>query len=187
MREASDEGQATSERLGANLRALRELRGITQAQAAKAAEIPRATWANLETGSANPTLEVLRKASCALQVSIEELLAPPRESARKIAVSALPTRGNAMVTVRNLVPEPLGGVQVERIELKAHSRWTGVPHRAGTREFCACERGTLTVFVGGEKWQLSEGEVLVFRGDQRHSYVNDTDRVTVGVSVVLVG
>ena len=44
-------------RLGRNMRTLREGRALTQAQMAKTANLPRATWANLESGAANPTLD----------------------------------------------------------------------------------------------------------------------------------
>ena len=38
------------------------------------AALPRATWTNLESGAANPTIAVLTKVALALQVSVEELL-----------------------------------------------------------------------------------------------------------------
>ena len=44
--------------LARNVKHLRDLRGLTQAQASALAEIPRATWAHGETGEANPTLAV---------------------------------------------------------------------------------------------------------------------------------
>jgi XRE family transcriptional regulator, regulator of sulfur utilization len=47
--------------LGANLKRLRDMRGLSQEQAARQARIPRATWASLESGSANPTLVVLTR------------------------------------------------------------------------------------------------------------------------------
>ncbi len=46
------------------------------------AGIPRATWANLESGAANPTLAVLVGVAQALQVRLEELIEPPRRSGR---------------------------------------------------------------------------------------------------------
>ena len=49
----------TAGRLARNLRTLREARGVTQAQLARLAGIPRATWAHLESGEANPTLGVM--------------------------------------------------------------------------------------------------------------------------------
>ena len=55
--------------LARNIRALREARGLSQAQLAKLSGIPRPTWANLESGAANPTLAVLLKVSATLQVS----------------------------------------------------------------------------------------------------------------------
>ena len=64
--------------LGANLRRLRDMRGLSQEHAARLAGIPRATWASLESGAANPTLVVLTRVATALAVSIEELIGPPR-------------------------------------------------------------------------------------------------------------
>jgi hypothetical protein len=40
--------------------------------------------------------------------------------------------------------------------------------------------------VGGEQWKVCCGDVLVFRGDQRHSYHNRRRQVAVGYSVVLL-
>ena len=71
--------------LAANVKALRDARGMTQQQMARVSGLPRATWANLESGAANPTLAVLHRVAAALQVSLEELLAAPR-AAQKTAV-----------------------------------------------------------------------------------------------------
>src|SRR5437868_498067 len=70
-------------RLGRNVRILREGRSLTQAQMAKIAGVPRATWANMESGAANPTLAVLDRIATAFQVTIEELIAAPRSEARR--------------------------------------------------------------------------------------------------------
>ena len=56
-----------AERLARNVRQLRTARGMTQAQVAKLAGLPRATWANLESSAANPTLSVLHAAAAALE------------------------------------------------------------------------------------------------------------------------
>ena len=48
-----------AERLAKNLKQLRASRGMTQQQIAKLCGLPRATWANLESSDANPTLSVL--------------------------------------------------------------------------------------------------------------------------------
>ena len=40
--------------------------------------------------------------------------------------------------------------------------------------------------VAGEQWRVGPGDVLVFRGDQRHSYTNPGRDPAVGYSVVLL-
>jgi hypothetical protein len=40
--------------------------------------------------------------------------------------------------------------------------------------------------VAGEQWRLRPGDVVTFRGDQRHSYTNPGARVAVGYSVVVL-
>jgi quercetin dioxygenase-like cupin family protein len=61
---------------------------------------------------------------------------------------------------------------------------TGVPHRPGTREYLACERGRLTLWAGGESFELGPGDVCAFQGDQPHSYGNPGDAIAIGFSVV---
>jgi transcriptional regulator with XRE-family HTH domain len=173
-------------RLGRNLRELRAARGQSQEQMARLSELPRATWANLESGAANPTLQVLHRVALALQVSIEELTAMPKASARLYSRGALPARQRGPVEVRSLLPDPIPGMLIERIELPPRSTLTGIPHTAGTREYLTCEKGSIVLAASGERWDLSTGDVVVFRGDQRHAYSNPGASTAVGYSVVVL-
>jgi transcriptional regulator with XRE-family HTH domain len=173
-------------RLGRNLRQLREARGLTQEQMAKLAGLPRATWGHLESGSANPTLAVLHKAASALQVPLEELMAPARALGRFYPKAALALRRQGDGSVRKLLPDPIPGVLFDRMEIPAGGRIPGVPHMPGTREYLTCEAGQIVLSVAGESFTVGPGEVVVFRGDQRHSYHNPTTRLAVGYSVVLL-
>ena len=172
--------------IGANVKNLRVARGLTQAQLSKLASLPRATWANLESGASNPTIAVLMKVSGALQVSIEELISPPRASARHFPASAIVVKTRGQVTVRKLLPDPLPGLEIDRMELPPCARMIGVPHRAGTREYLTCEAGAIVLVASGERYVLSPGDVVVFRGDQPHSYVNEGKTRAVGYSVVAI-
>jgi transcriptional regulator with XRE-family HTH domain len=174
--------------LAANIRRLREERGHSQQRMAQLSGIPRPTWSSLESGSANPTLQVLRRAASALQVSIEELIAPPRTACRLFRAGEIAARTRQGSTLRPLLPEPLPGFEISRIELTPGGRLVGVPHTPGTREYLTCERGRLELAASGELWELAEGDTLVFRGDQRHSYRNlDSRRGAVAISVVCFG
>jgi transcriptional regulator with XRE-family HTH domain len=173
-------------RFAKNVKQLREARGLTQQQIAKLASVPRATWANLESGDANPTLGVLHKVALALQISIEELISSPRAACQFYPRGTLPVRVQGECTVRKLLPDPIPGMEIERIELLAGVRMTGVPHTPGAREYLTCESGEIVLVAAGERWQLSAGDVVAFRGDQRHSYANPGSRPAVGYSIVVL-
>ncbi len=173
-------------RLAKNIKQLREARGLTQQQLAKLAGVPRATWAHLESGAANPTLGVLHRAAMALQVSIEEMISAPRAACQLYPRDTLPTRSPGQALVRKLLPDPIPGMDIDRIEIPAGGRMTGVPHTPGTREYLTCEAGQIQLVVSGERWTLGAGDVAVFRGDQRHSYHNPGKQPAVGYSVVVL-
>ena len=176
---------SSSMNLATNLRRLREARGFSQQRCADASGLPRPTWASLETGAANPTLSVLSKAAAALSVSIEELIGPPRNEFEFFPADAMPVRRRQGALLRSLVPESITGLEISRTELPPGGRLAGIPHKTGTREYLTCERGRVELIAGGEHHLLREGDMLAFRGDQRHSYVNpDQRRKSVSFSVV---
>jgi transcriptional regulator with XRE-family HTH domain len=171
--------------LAASLRRLREARGLSQQAMARLSGIPRPTWASLESGSANPTLVVLARAAAALQVSIEELIGPPRTDARLFPAASVRTHRRQGATLRPLLPEAIPGLEIARMELAPGGSLAGIPHTPGTREYLTCERGRIELVASGERWQLGPGDALVFRGDQRHGYRNlDPRRSAVAITVV---
>jgi transcriptional regulator with XRE-family HTH domain len=176
---------STSSDLAANVRRLREVRGLSQAQMSRLAGVPRPTWNSLESGSANPTLSVLTRAAGALQVSVDELIGPPRTSCRLFRAGSVKSRKRAGSTLSPLLPEPIPGLQISRLRLDPGASMLGVPHTPGTREYLTCEQGEIELVASGEHWRLGPGDTLVFRGDQRHSYRNlDGHNAAVATSVV---
>ncbi len=175
-----------SDRLAKNIKQLRDARGLTQQQIAKLAGVPRATFANLESGTANPTLSILERVATALQVSIEELISAPRAACRLYPKGSLPVRVRGEVSVRKLLPDPIPAMEIDRVELPPRGRMTGVPHTPGTREYLTCEAGQILLVVSGERFLLEEGDVAVFRGDERHSYLNPSQKTAIGYSVVVL-
>lgn len=175
-----------SGRIARNVRQLREQRDQTQQQMSRLAGIPRATWSNIESGAANPTLAVLHRVATALAVTIEELLSAPRAACQFYPKGKLPVRGRGGVIIRKLLPDAVAGMELERLELQGESVMTGVPHTPGTREYLACESGRIVLTAAGERWVLTPGDVVAFRGDQRHAYANPDKALAVGYSVVVL-
>jgi transcriptional regulator with XRE-family HTH domain len=174
------------DRIARNVKQLREARGLTQEQMAKIARVPRATWTNLESGSANPTLSVLHRAAAALQVTIEELLSTPRAACEFFPLGTLPQRKQGQAQVRKLLPDAIPGMEIDRIELPPGGRMPGIPHTPGTREYLTCEEGKILLAAAGEEYLLEPGDVIAFRGDQRHSYANPGKHAAIGYSVVVL-
>jgi transcriptional regulator with XRE-family HTH domain len=173
--------------LARNLRSLREARGLTQTQLAALAKLPRATWANLESGAGNPTLSVLQRVAHALQVTIEELTSAPRAAVQRYPKGSLPSRvRNGNVTIQKLLPDPIPGMEMDRLELPPRATLIGVPHTDGTREYLTCESGEVVLTAAGESFHLEAGDVVAFRGDQRHSYHYPGPRPSVCYSVVIL-
>lgn len=125
--------ESTASHLAANIRQLRETRGMTQDQMAKLSDVPRPTWANLESGEANPTLSVLIKVANALQVPLEELIGPPRSGVKLYKAASLPVTQRGKIRVRKLLPETIPGFEIDRMELATGAYMTGIPHTPGTR------------------------------------------------------
>jgi len=179
-------GEPVAAHLGANIRQLREARGLTQQQMSRLAEVPRATWANLESGAANPTLAVLHRVAEAFQVTLEELVATPRPGIAFYPRGTLPEKLRGTAKLHKLLPDAIPGMEMDRMELPPKSTLVGVPHTPGTREYLTCERGQIVLVAAGERWVLAHGDVVAFRGDQRHSYMNPGPGAAVGYSVVVL-
>lgn len=173
--------------LAQNLTAMRRQRQLSQAQLASAADIPRSTITHMESGAGNPSLTNLARVAAALQVSIEELLARPRDAVSLTAADALSVRerGGGKVRVTKLLPESIAGLAIDRLEFAPAGAMRGTPHIRGTREYLYVLDGSVTVLVSGEIAQVAAGCVLAFPGDLPHSYRHGAGRKATAISVVL--
>lgn len=178
--------ETVAENLASNLSSLRAKRRLSQLSLAKLAQVPRSTIAHLESGEGNPSLSNLARISVALQVSLEELLAQPRPHCQLLKSKDIRSikRSQGVATVFKLLPDPLPGMEIDRIEIERGGRLGGIPHSAGTKEYLTCIRGTITITVLGSRYTVEEGDVFAFPGDQPHSYQNSGTSRAVGFSVV---
>lgn len=174
--------------LGKNLEFLRKSRGLTQGKLAKTSGIPRTTLSYIESGQGNPSLKILTSLASTLGVSIEELLSAPRPSCLLIKEADLKrnSRARGQAEVVTLLPDPIPGLQFERLTLKPSSLLMGIPHSKGTKEYFTCILGGIAVTVEGEEFSLKVGDVLAFPGDRKHSYRNLEQIESQGISIVVL-
>ncbi len=169
-----------------NLVALRVRKGLSQSTLAKISGSTRASIALLESGSGNPTLEILLKISQGLKISIDELISSPKAECKHIKAADVPIdrRSKHGVTLRKLLPDKIPSTEMDELSLQPGATMTGSPHVEGTREYFTCISGTMSIGVLGEVYHLEKGDVLTFPGDKPHSYKNSGRTTAVGVSVV---
>ncbi|MBI3542499.1 MAG: helix-turn-helix domain-containing protein, partial [Deltaproteobacteria bacterium] len=141
---------AVSRRLAQNIATLRKRRGMSQDALAQLARIPRSTITHLESGGGNPSLGNLTRVAAALQISIEELIAEPRSDVKLVKAADVRAvkRSQGAALVLKLLPDPIPGMEIDRMELVPGGRLGGIPHVSGTKEYLTCIQGELTVHIG---------------------------------------
>jgi transcriptional regulator with XRE-family HTH domain len=177
-----------SSHLAHNVTALRRGRQLSQAQLARLAGLPRSTLTWIESGEGNPSLRKLVQLATALQVGLEELLARPRAECLLVPAAKVPVRTRAGGSRQfKLLPDPLPGMEIDRLELEPGARLKGVPHLERTREYLTVVSGELVLHVAGEGYRVCAGDVLAFPGDRPHGYHNPGRVRAVALSVVALG
>ncbi len=177
----------TAAYLAQNIAQLRTKRGMSQLQLARQAGIPRSTLTNIESGAGNPSLNNLIKISLALSVGVEELLSRPRRDSqliRKDEIQIL-NRSQGRVRLHKLLPDKIKGIEIDRMEMDPEATMGGHPHLEGTKEYLTVLQGEMLVHIAGEKFQVKQGDVLAFAGNQPHSYQNVRRSEAIAMSIVI--
>ena len=174
--------------LSRNMFNLRQARNLSQGALASLSGLPRSTVSHIESGSGNPSLRSLIKVANALHLSIEELLARPRTEVHLVRSADLPStaksKGAARIT--QLLPDPIPGMSIERVEIEAEGRLVGAPHVPNSKEYITVVGGGLEISVAGQTHRLKTGDVLAYPGDQPHQYDNVGRGKVTFLSVVVV-
>jgi transcriptional regulator with XRE-family HTH domain len=175
----------TSLNLATNVRRLREKRALTQQELAELSGVPRPTIANLESGTANPTLSVLLRVADTLAASVEELVRPESPRSTLHRARSLPERKRGGATVRRLLPGGARPAEFERIELLPGARLGSRPEAQGSREVVACESGELVLTASGDALPLTPGDVATILADQPRQYANRGKRTVIAYRLLV--
>lgn len=173
--------------LSVNLIGLRKKNKLTQEALAKLAGTTRSVITLLESGTANPTLEVLMKVSIALKTSIDELISTPMAECKHIKAKDIPLdkKSKNGVILRKLLPDKIRATEMDEILLDSYAVLKGSPHVEGTKEYFFCLEGPLIIGVLGKTFELKKGDLLAFPGEKNHYYKNPNKKKVRGMGVVL--
>jgi XRE family transcriptional regulator, regulator of sulfur utilization len=163
--------------VGRQVRTLRQKRKLSLEALAERSGVSVSMLSNVERGQKVPSILVMGQIATALETSIGRLLDEER-SPRVIVMRALDQRvikDAAGIERRSLSPV-LPGIEFELMRMTLApgvDAGTFPPHRAGSREYLAVERGTLTLTLAGTEYVLRAGDSIYHDGDLEHGYRND--------------
>ena len=88
--------------------------------------------------------------------------------------------------IEKLLPDPIPGMEIDRMIFQGGSSLKGTPHIPRTKEYLYCSKGSIRVYVSKKQFDLSQGDVLAFPGDEAHAYKNlSPSKLAIGFSVVV--
>ncbi|GLY51560.1 XRE family transcriptional regulator [Lentzea sp. NBRC 102530] len=169
--------------LGANLRALREQRGLSLSELARRSSIAKGTLSQLESGTGNPTIETVFSLSNALDVPVSELVTE-RTPPDVVLVRArdVETLSSNAVDLRLMRRMDIGDTVLEIYDQRVRPGQTQTTEGHPGKEHVLVTSGKLKVGPVEKPYELGPGDYVCFPGSTPHLY----ETVDGEVSSVLV-
>lgn len=170
-----------------NIKSLRFVHNMTQAELAKKAGIPRATLANMESRDSNPTISGVIKVADALGVSVEDLITVSQNHLVTVVKKEdmqLTKMGDGKFLSTLLSPVNAPYILVNRIKMLPECDIKGKPHPIGSHEFFYCIEGKSELVIDGNSFTVPAGDLVYFPGNIPHHYKNASGMISRAISIV---
>ncbi|MDQ3607402.1 MAG: XRE family transcriptional regulator [Actinomycetota bacterium] len=194
MGTATDELRAAPT-LGPRVRALREAMGLSLRDLADRCGVSAPMLSQVERGETSPTVQVAARIAAGLELRLSQLLR--LDESGSVTITRAGERRSIRGSVRGHRSEVLTAARPgQRAELSRHTLQpggaTGGPgdppfHEPGSREIALVERGTLALWVDGERHELRAGDCVTFDADLPHHFENAHGCETAFLAVVSAG
>lgn len=162
-----------------NLAKMRRERGLSLDNVSELTGVSKSMLAQIENGKSNPTVTTLWKIANGLQVSfsafLKEVDKPQIEKINRNELSpVIDDDGNYLVY--SIFPfHPEKKFEIFTVELKPRFRHIAEKHTG--EEYVLMLRGTLTLDIQGEKFELNPDEMIKFNANTEHIYINSTEEL----------
>ena len=164
-----------SHNISINLRRIRQSKSMSLEQAAEQTGVSKSMLAQIEKGTANPSLGVLGKITSGLRIEFQRLIETPREDFCLVKPEALvPTKEiEGQYRVWTCFPyEDTRMVEIYRIDLEPGGTYVSGGHGEKTREYLVVTDGAMTVECNGKEHEIRRKQTFRFETDQTHIYRN---------------
>lgn len=163
--------------IAANLKALRQARGITLDEASAATGVSKSMLGQIERGECGLSVATLWKISTGLKISFTSLMTEEHPGVDIVDNKSMTPLTNGTSGFRLYPVFPIGigrNFEILYIELDPGALSVSTPHEKGTEEFTLVYEGTLELKVGNETYCIPADHSIHYGGDQVHSYANHT-------------
>jgi transcriptional regulator with XRE-family HTH domain len=165
--------------VGANLRRLRNQRGLSLEKLSRLSGVSRAMLGQVELGQSAPTINVLWKISTSLGVPFSALIGTRQAGGLAVlrgAQAKVLSSHDGRFHSRALFPfdEPRR-VEFYELHLAGRSEERADAHPPGTVENLVVASGAVEIEVAGAREALRAGEAIVFEADAPHVYRNPAE------------
>lgn len=159
-----------------NLKAVRHSRNMSLDQVAEQTGVSKSMLAQIEKGTANPSLGVLGKIASGLRIEFVEMIRRPHANYYRIDPEELiPTKElPGQYSVLTCLPyEDSREVELYRISIEPGCIYRSGGHGEKTREYLVVTKGQIVVECHQHREELTEGKIFVFETDTDHNYRNE--------------
>ena len=181
----ASEARAPLDVIAASLRRERDRAGLSLTELARRAGIAKSTLSQLESGTANPSVETLWALGVALGVPFSRLVEPPRPRVQVIRADEGPAVAAEHADYRaTLVAScpPNARRDIYRIAAEPGPARRSEPHMPGVVEHVVLMSGRALVGPVDDPVELAPGDYITYPGDVPHVF----DALEPGTRAVLV-
>ncbi|MGM9593944.1 MAG: helix-turn-helix domain-containing protein [Candidatus Onthomonas sp.] len=161
--------------ISVNLKRIRCAKGMSLDVVAEQTGVSKSMLAQIERGSANPSIGVLGKITSGLRIEFNDLISPPPLDSCLVHVPETEPIKDVPGQYRVWTCFPFQDnhrVEIYRIELAPGGTYAAGGHGEHTREYLSVLRGVLRVEVGDAYHTVAPDDVFRFESDRPHVYRN---------------
>ena len=148
-----------SHNVAVNLKRIRTSKGMSLDVLSEQTGVSKSMLAQIEKGTANPSLGVLGKITSGLRIEFKEMIGEYK------VWTCFPYEDNHQL-------------EIYRIDIEPGGEYISGSHGEKTREYLSVTDGELTIECGEEIQKITKGQIYRFETDKKHNYKNNTDQKT---------
>ncbi len=178
-----------SHNIAVNLKRIRKAKGMSLDAVSEQTGVSKSMLATIEKGDANPSIGVLGKIMSGLRIDLQDLTQVPPNDAYLVDVDKLePTKEvKGKYRVWTCFPiEDNRTVEIYRIDIEPGGVYESGSHGEKTKEYITMIKGSLSIKLGDNIYEIGDEQFFRFESDQPHVYFNTGDEANSFLSFFVV-